>query len=165
MAIAILFSSMTVSAKHAVATEKGPSGLPLPRYVSLKSSRVNMRIGPGRAYRVQWLYVRRGLPMEIFQEYGNWRKVRDPEGNEGWILHSLLSGERTAIVAPWQDRGETIAMHRQPTAASGLSAHLEPGVVASVKKCEDEWCRLSAGGRDGYVDRKQLWGVYPDEVF
>ena len=143
----------------------GPSGLPLPRYVSLKSERVNMRIGPGRAYQVQWLYLKRGLPMEVIQEYGNWRKVRDPEGNEGWILHSLLSGDRTAIVAPWSQRGGAIDMRHDPLPHAPLAARLEPGVVASVRECKGAWCQVATGGVKGYVDRKLLWGVYPDEDF
>ena len=80
----------------------GASGLPLPRFVSLKSGRVNARIGPGINYAVSWLYSRPGLPMEIIQEYDNWRKVRDLDGAEGWINQSLLTGKRTAIAAPWQ---------------------------------------------------------------
>ena len=80
----------------------GPSGLPLPRFVSLKSARVNSRIGPGVNYSVDWLYIKAGLPMEIIQEFDNWRRVRDADGAEGWINQSLLSGRRTAIVAPWQ---------------------------------------------------------------
>ena len=80
----------------------GPSGLPLPRFVSLKSGRVNSRIGPGVNYPVDWLYLKSGLPMEIIQEYDNWRRVRDSDGAEGWINQSLLSGKRTAIAAPWQ---------------------------------------------------------------
>ena len=81
---------------------RGPSGLPLPRFVSLKSGRVNSRIGPGLNYSVDWLYLKPGLPMEIIQEYDNWRRVRDADGAEGWINQSLLSGRRTAIAAPWQ---------------------------------------------------------------
>ncbi|MGI9400620.1 MAG: SH3 domain-containing protein [Rhizobiaceae bacterium] len=143
----------------------GPSGLPLPRYVSLKSGRVNMRIGPGRAYQVQWLYLKRGLPMEVIQEYDNWRKVRDPEGNEGWVLHSLLSGERTAIVAPWSGEKKLISMRRDPDNTAPLAARLEPGVVASVNECAQGWCRLSTEGVAGFVDQKLLWGVYPGESF
>ena len=81
---------------------RGPSGLPLPRFVSLKSGRVNSRIGPGVNYSVDWLYLKPGLPMEIIQEYDNWRRVRDADGAEGWVNQSLLSGRRTAIAAPWQ---------------------------------------------------------------
>lgn len=149
----------------AYAASTGPSGLPLPRYVSLKAARVNMRRGPGRAYQVEWLYLKRGLPMEIIQEYGNWRKVRDVEGNEGWILHSLLSGQRTAIVAPWMAQGTTVEMRAEPLPRAPIAARLEPGVIASVRRCESEWCRVSAKGVRGYVNRRQLWGVYPDEDF
>src|SRR5690348_10149454 len=80
----------------------GPSGLPLPRFVSLKSGRVNSRIGPGVNYAIDWMYLKPGLPMEILQEFDNWRKVRDSDGAEGWINQSLLSGKRTGIAAPWQ---------------------------------------------------------------
>jgi SH3-like domain-containing protein len=85
----------------------GPSGLPLPRFVSLKSGRVNARIGPGVTYPVNWLYLKPGLPMEIIQEFDTWRKVRDSDGAEGWINQSLLSGKRTGLVAPWQ-RGKDV---------------------------------------------------------
>jgi SH3-like domain-containing protein len=149
----------------ASAAGAGPSGLPLPRYVSLKSERVNMRIGPGRNYPVQWMYVKRGLPMEVIQEYDNWRKVRDPQGNEGWILHSLLSGERTAIIAPWQEKGGAIEMHAAPLTGAAVSARIEPGVIASVAACGSGWCRLRTAGVSGYVSQKLLWGVYPGEEF
>ena len=143
----------------------GASGLPLPRFVSLKSGRVNMRIGPGRDYRVRWLYVRRGLPMEVIQEYDNWRKVRDPEGNEGWVLHSLLSGDRTAIIAPWDDVGTMLSMHEDPNAEADIIAKAEPGVIVRVAACEHNWCRLEASGVGGFVEAKRLWGVYPGERF
>ncbi len=148
-----------------MAAARGASGLPLPRYVSLKSGRVNMRVGPGTEYQVEWLYLKRGLPMEVIQEFDNWRKVRDPEGNEGWILHSLLSGSRTVIIAPW-NKGKAdgmFEMHAKPTSNSPLVAQVEPGVVASVAKCDSGWCEVSAGEANGYMRQNQLWGVYPDE--
>ncbi len=143
----------------------GASGLPLPRFVSLKSGRVNMRIGPGRDYRVRWLYVRRGLPMEVIQEFDNWRKVRDPEGNEGWVLHSLLSGERTALIAPWDEIGAMLPLHGNPDAGAAIVARAEPGVIVRVEACEENWCRLEAVGVGGFVQAKRLWGVYPGERF
>lgn len=164
MAVSFIVLSVFLCAP-ALAAATGPSGLPLPRYVSLKSERVNMRIGPGRAYQVQWLYVKRGLPMEVIQEYDNWRKVRDPEGNEGWVLHSLLSGERTAIVAPWSGAKKLISMRSDPDDTAPLAARLEPGVIASVNECAHGWCKLSTEGVAGFVDQKLLWGVYPGENF
>jgi SH3-like domain-containing protein len=163
--LALLVAAISLVPEKTLASATGPSGLPLPRYVSLKSARANMRIGPGRDYRVKWLYLRPGLPMEVIQEYGNWRKVRDPEGNEGWILHSLLSGERTAIVAPWNNPESVIVMRKEPLAEGPVAARLEPGVIASVRECAGDWCRLSTRGIRGFVDRRELWGVYPDEDF
>ena len=110
----------------------GPSGLPLPRFVSLKSGRVNSRIGPGVNYPVDWLYLKPGLPMEIIQEFDNWRRVRDSDGSEGWINQSLLSGKRTGIAAPWQrgkdaqiqllDEPEPRCAARSPSSSRASSA-------------------------------------------
>jgi SH3-like domain-containing protein len=141
------------------------SGLPLPRFVSLKSARVNMRVGPGRDYMVDWMYMRRGLPVEVIQEYDTWRKVRDSEGNEGWVLHSLLSGERMAIVAPWQEGGEMIELRDEPSGNARVVAHLEPGVIAPVHACQAGWCEIDVSGAHGYVSQKHVWGVYPNENF
>ena len=124
-----------------------------------------MRVGPGTEYQVEWLYLKQGLPMEVIQEFDNWRKVRDPEGNEGWILHSLVSGERTVIIAPWNKgkQDDMFEMHQSPTTGSPLVAKVEPGVVASVSKCDGGWCELKAGQADGFMRQNLLWGVYPDE--
>jgi SH3-like domain-containing protein len=139
------------------------SGLPLPRFVSLKSARVNMRVGPGAEYQVEWMYLKRGLPVEIIQEYDNWRKVRDAEGNEGWVLGTLLSGDRTAIVAPWDRKRDLVDMRAEPQADGGVVARIEPGAVAKIERCANSWCRLELQGISGYVRQSQLWGVYPDE--
>jgi SH3-like domain-containing protein len=162
-----LLASALVAAA-AIAPDPGHAGqggaLPLPRFASLKAARVNMRVGPGDEYQVEWLYLKRGLPVEIVQEYDNWRKVRDAEGNEGWILHSLLSGERTAIVAPWNSRRNVVEMRASADAGAAVVARIEPGVVAPVKSCANAWCMLEAGGAKGHVRQNQLWGVYPDEI-
>ena len=112
----------------------GPSGLPLPRFVSLKSGRVNSRIGPGLNYSVDWMYMKPGLPMEIIQEYDNWRRVRDADGSEGWINQSLLSGRRTAIAAPWQ-KGKSFVINvlAKPEAGARTVAMIEPGVIGQIK--------------------------------
>lgn len=148
----------------AVAEPVGPSGLPLPRFVSLKSGRVNLRIGPGLNYSVDWMYMKPGLPMEIVQEYDNWRRVRDSEGAEGWINQSLLSGKRTAIAAPWQrGRVQEIALRASPTADARTVARIEPGVMGTVKTCNGEWCRMEFGGYTGWLEQSLIWGVYPGE--
>lgn len=162
--------------QSALAQSTGASGLPLPRFVSLKSKRVNMRVGPGRDYQVQWLYVRKGLPMEIIREFGNWRKVRDPNGNEGWVLHSLLSGKRVTIITPWEvsedaakkDTPSTIKMYGNATDTAQVVAWVEAGTLASVEDCSKDWCKLTVLDQQkskitGYVSQSQLWGVYPGE--
>lgn len=139
-----------------------PSGLPIPRFVSLKASRVNVRIGPGENYEIAWVFTRPGLPIEIIQEFDNWRRIRDSDGTVGWVFHSLLSGKRTAVVAPWSDGDlQPIRVSASPQAA--VSAYVESGVLAEIKYCDTGWCRLSGNKFDGWIAQDQLWGVYPDE--
>lgn len=142
------------------------SKLPLPRFVSLKSARVNLRVGPGRDYAVTWLYLKPGLPMEVVAEYELWRRVRDSEGSEGWVYHSLLSGERTAIAAPWlKGKSTTIDLHQGAGEDAAVVAKMEPGVVSSVHECGLGWCEVEVAGAKGYVSQNEIWGVYPDERF
>ena len=96
-------------------------------------------------------------------EFENWRRIRDWEGAEGWVYHSLLSGKRTALVAPSKNKGELLPLRYQPDATSAVSAQLQHGVLATVKKCSDGWCRLTGDGFDGWIEEGRLWGVYPGE--
>ena len=142
----------------------GPSGLPLPRFVSLKSGRVNSRVGPGVNYSVEWMYTKSGLPMEIVQEYDTWRRVRDAEGSEGWINQSLLSGRRTAIVTPWQRGKEArINLLSEPDEKASVVAIIEPGVIGSIKACNGQWCEMTFDGHTGWLSQSSLWGAYPGE--
>jgi SH3-like domain-containing protein len=143
----------------------GASGLPLPRFVSLKSGRVNSRIGPGVNYPVDWMYLKPGLPMEIIQEYDNWRRVRDSDGAEGWINQSLLSGRRTAIAAPWQ-RGKDaqISLLAKPDREAPPVAILEPGVIGTIKSCNGDWCQMTFDDHTGWVAQSLVWGAYPGEM-
>ncbi|MCB1486666.1 MAG: SH3 domain-containing protein [Bauldia sp.] len=143
-------------------TQVGPSGLPVPRFVSLKAGRVNVRVGPGEDYKIAWVFVKPGLPIEVVQEYDNWRRVRDADGTTGWIFQSLLSGKRTAVVAPWAG-GDPRPIHASATPGSAITAYLEPGVTGEIDHCSAGFCRISGKGYSGWIDRDQLWGVYPDE--
>jgi len=155
-----------VSPALAQAAALGPSGLPLPRFVSLKSGKVNLRIGPGLNYPVEWLYLKAGVPMEIIQEYDNWRRVRDAEGAEGWINQSLLSGRRTAVAAPWQRGLETeLLLRADPDTNSRIVAKLEPGVVGTIKACNGNWCEMEFAGHRGWLSQTQIWGAYPGETY
>lgn len=149
----------------AIGTRLGPSGLPLPRFVSLKSGRVNSRIGPGVNYAIAWLYVKPGLPMEIIQEYDNWRRVRDPDGAEGWIFQSLLAGRRTAIAAPWhRDKDATIDLLARADAKARVVAMVEPGAIGTIRSCNGSWCEMAFGRQTGWIRQSQIWGAYPGEL-
>lgn len=151
------------AAPEARANGVGPvSGLPLPRFVSLKSDRVNLREGPSKEHRTAWVFQHAGLPVEIVAEFDNWRRIRDVEGAEGWVLHSLLSGRRTAIVAPWR-RGETHPLRSEAAQDAAAVARLESGLIVNVRRCDKTWCRVFGRGFDGFIEQKLLWGVYVNE--
>ena len=146
---------------------KGASGLTLPRFVSLKSNPVNLRKGPGRQYPKAWVFKRAGLPVEVYEEYGNWRRIRDSEGASGWILGTLLSARRTALVLPWNkaksgDRTYAGLLSSASDSARPV-AKLEAGSLVSVRSCDGRWCSVAVSTYRGYMQQKQLWGVYQDE--
>lgn len=149
------------------AATQGQSGLPLPRYVSLKSDRVNLRSGPGTDYPTSWVYRRAGLPVEVVEEYESWRKVRDAEGTTGWILSSLLSGRRTALVQPWEAKSESarpqIPMRSGSNAGASPVAMIEAGVIADLQSCDGQWCYVTVDQYRGYIEQTKLWGVYERE--
>ena len=149
-------------AQGAGAANGAASGLPVPRFVSLKSDKVNMHIGPAKTYEVKWLYQRAGLPVEITAEFENWRRIRDSEGTEGWVYHSLLSGRRTGVVTT-KTKDELVALHDSANQKSDVVAELQPGVLATIKRCSGTWCRVSGQGFDGWFPQERLWGVYPSE--
>jgi SH3-like domain-containing protein len=159
--LALLLLSAT-AASAGDASTGAASGLPVPRFVSLKPDRVNVRGGPTRDHDVTFVFTRSSLPVEITAESDNWRRIRDWEGSEGWVYHSLLSGRRTALVAAKQ-RDELVPLYSQTDVTSSLVARLQPGVLASVKQCNGTWCRISGAGFDGWIMQERLWGVYPHE--
>jgi SH3-like domain-containing protein len=151
------------AAKDSAASSNGPvSGLPVPRYVSLKSDHVNVRAGPTKDQDVSWIYTRAGLPVEVTAEFENWRRVRDSEGAEGWVYHSLLSGRRTAVVT-MKKKDELALLRDRPDEDSAVAAKLQAGVIAQVKRCTGSWCRIVGTGFDGWIAQQRLWGVYADE--
>ncbi len=154
LGLALLTGAMAGSAATAVAETR-------PQYLSLKANEVNLRAGPGTRYPVEWVYRRKGLPMEVLAKHYNWRKVRDWTGTVGWIHRSLLSHRRTAVIIdaerPLTSRADT---------ASRAVARATVGVIASVTRCPPEGavCQIEAGGYEGWLDRGALWGVAPGEV-
>jgi SH3-like domain-containing protein len=146
-------------ADHALTTRGPETGLPLPRYVSLKTSEGRARRGPSRDHRVDWHFTRRDMPLRVTAEFEHWRRVEDHEGQGGWMHHSLLSGVRTALVTT--DLATMRASARDSAAEVAL---LERGVVARILECQPDWCRLRAEGHRGWVRRSALWGVDAHEM-
>lgn len=140
---------------------RGPvTRLPLPRYVSMRAESANARRGPGLDHRIDWEFQRRGQPLRVVAEYGQWRQVVDADGAGGWVHHSLLSGARTAEL-----RGETaVVLRAGPGEDTAVRAMAEPGVVARLEACRDDWCAIRAGGFRGWAPRGRLWGVDPGET-
>lgn len=139
---------------------KSVSGLPVPRWVTTKADRVNVRRGPSLDQIVLWTYVKPGTPIEVIAEYDAWRRIRDVDGATGWVTATLLDGRRNVVV-----RGRVnTAMLARPEADAEVVAFAQPGVVARLVGCEGEWCEVSTRGYDGFVTRDRLWGVYPGET-
>jgi len=158
-----LFEPSQVRAAGDLATGS-VSGLAVPRFVSLKADRVNVRRGPNKDNEVTWIYTRSGLPVEVTAEYENWRRIRDWEGAEGWVYHSLLSGRRTALVTTRaKTANELVPIYTSADSRSEVAARLQPGVLGAVKRCSDAWCRIIGDGFDGWIPQERLWGVYPNE--
>ena len=142
-------------------TSNPPSGQPLPRFVSLRAGKVNMRSGPGVQYPVDWVYKRRHLPIEVIAEFQTWRKVRDHQGTQGWVHQTMLDGERTAIVL-----GRTRTLRADASSDARALARLEPDVIGRIAACPKDsgWCRVRAAGFEGWIRRVELWGVRKDEA-
>jgi SH3-like domain-containing protein len=167
MRVSVAAALLILGGLMAARADSGPktvSGLPIPRFVSLKSDKVNVRAGPTKDHDVTWIYSRAGLPVEITAEFETWRRIRDWEGAEGWVYHSMLSGRRTATVAPNEKKkAEAFPLYSKPDTDSGVVARLQVGVQAMVKRCDGRWCRLAGDGFDGWIQQERLWGVYPNE--
>ncbi len=142
-----------------VQAQSASSGQPIPRFVTLNADEVNMRSGPGVRYPVEWVYQRRYMPLEVIAEHDTWRKVRDVEGTEGWIHRAMLSSRRSIVV-----EADEIIMRREPDNGSPVLARLAGGMVAVVEKCDTAWCEVRANGYEGWIARRDVWGLYDSET-
>ncbi|MBK5934808.1 SH3-like domain-containing protein [Rhodovulum imhoffii] len=158
--LAAILGMVLLAGGAVAAQERGRvTDLPLPRFVSLKSSEGNVRRGPGLSHRIDWVFKRRNMPLQITAEYGHWRRVQDRDGAGGWMHYSLLSGVRTVLV-----EAEDVALYRSPSAESRIMARAERGVIARLGECNPDWCRIVAQGQKGWVPKAVLWGVSPDDL-
>lgn len=153
---------VTASVDQAPA-QLGPSGFPIPRFLTLKANKVNVRKGPSSSHEVAWVFQRKGMPVEVTAEFENWRKIRDSQGEEGWILQQMLSGRRFAMAPDW-DKVKSVDLHDRESARSGTVAKLSPGAIAQIESCSGEWCYVTTDDYEGYALQTELWGVYPGEV-
>jgi SH3-like domain-containing protein len=135
------------------------TGLPVPRFVSLKRDKVNVRFGPGKQYPINWVFTQRGIPVEIIAEFDNWRKIRDYEGTEGWINAGLLNSRRTIMV-----QGTVRDLKRTASTTARVMLRAEPGVLGELFYCRDSWCHVEIEERRGWLQRGEFWGTLPDEV-
>jgi SH3-like domain-containing protein len=157
-----LLSTALFGGALAQETTGSVSGLPIPRFVSLKPSDTPMREGPSKDHRIKWVFKKEGVPVEIIAEFDNWRRVRDSEGDDGWVYHARLSGRRTAQINP-KLKVENVTLHARDSDSSSVVARLQPGVIGSVEQCTGRWCRIVGEGFDGWTPQDRLWGVYPGE--
>ena len=134
--------------------------LPMPRYVSLRSDKVNARRGPGLDYRIDWVFQRAGLPVRIVDEYGHWRRIVDSDEAGGWVYHALLTSRRTALVTAAE-----AVFRAEPSEAAAATARAERGVVATLIRCRADWCEVEAKGASGWVPKAAIWGVGEEETF
>jgi len=145
-----------IDARH----RRGPvTNLPLPRYVSLKTDEGNVRRGPSLTQKIDWVFKRRDMPLEVTAEYGHWRRVQDSDGAGGWVHYALLSGVRTVLV-----QEDMTPIRARPDSNAPVNAAFELGVIARLGTCELSWCKVSAGGYKGWVEKSALWGVDEDEI-
>jgi len=125
----------------------------LPRFVSIRAKEVNLRTGPGERYPIDWVMRARGWPLQIVAEYENWRRVKDWEGNLGWVHRAMLSGQRAGVV-----QVETTTLRRAPGDQATPIAHVKMGTHGEIKKCEQGWCEMGFDDARGWLPAKAVWG-------
>lgn len=158
LSLLVILVAVTYSYSAPAYAGMGLSGLPLPRFVSLRTDEANVRTGPGMQYPKKWVLVKRNIPLEIISEYEEWRKIRDIQGDEGWIHKAMLTGKRSGIV-----KKNNVKIYRKPDIASQVKAVLENGVLVKISSCNFKFCKVSISDVDGYMISANLWGVYIGE--
>ena len=160
--------SVAIGSSASGQTQPSAPSQAAPRFASLKSDRVNVRRGPGPEHGIEWVFRRAGLPVEVIADSEVWRRVRDSEGSSGWVLASLLSGRRTALVEPWDVKPNVppphVALKAEGRDNAGNVAQVEAGVIANVRSCDGRWCFVGIGEISGYIEQRRLWGVYKGET-
>ena len=147
--IASAFLTAAVVPAHAQDADDG-----VPYWVSTRKDTANMRVGPGREYRINWTYTRKGVPMKVLRMMGGWRLVEDPDGARGWVLQQFLSRERTGMV-----KGSITALRENKDGSGRLLWRVAPGVMGKIGDCKAGWCPFDVDGRKGYIKASAVWGA------
>jgi len=157
LAIALTVGTLATEASAADPPRVTPSGLEVPRYVSLKYAKINARNGPDEAHRLLWVYRAKGLPVQVVAETREWRRICDPEGGLAWVHKRVTDGRRTAMrVQP-----APLALLASPKDGARISAWLRGRSTANLDKCDKGWCRLKAEGSRGWARESEIWGTAP----
>jgi len=163
MAVAMIMPGPATAQRAASppAAADNPSGLPIPRWVSIRAKEANLRTGPGARYPIDWVLQRRSLPAEVVGEFENWRQIKVQDGTVGWVHKSMLSGKRMATV-----KAARVRVLQAPDADAPVAAFVEDGVIVALEGCEASWCRIaiSSHGVEGWIARSALWGIYDGEA-
>jgi SH3-like domain-containing protein len=154
-----LLCLMAVLVALAAATRSPAAEEKMPHFASLRADLVNLRTGPGERYPIEWVYQRKGLPIEVLGAFDVWRKVRDSDGTEGWMHQRMLTTARSVVV-----KGALRPLRSDPADNATVVARAEPGVVARLVECRGAWCRIEAQDIEGWIRRSEIWGVLPDET-
>ena len=163
MARVALVLAFLLLAMTSVAAEPAPlqqaEQKPAVHFASLRSDKVNLRTGPSADFPIEWVFVRKGLPVEILASFDTWRKIRDFDGTVGWVHQGMLSSRRSVLVT-----GAVRPLRQDPRADAAIVAQLEPGVVAHLSRCNPDWCDVKAQGYSGWLQRDQIWGLEAGEI-
>jgi|TARA_R100000149_G_C5852861_1_gene121056 SH3-like domain-containing protein len=155
----VIFLCLTLLPLQSMANRTGAeTGLPLPRFVSLSADEVNIRTGPGTRYPIQWVFLRRGWPVEVIEEYELWRQIRDIDGDTGWVHRNLISSRRTLVIT-----GDVRPVYEDPDENSPVVLLAEPGVLGTLEECDGRWCEIEIAGLTGWLLASDFYGVYENE--
>lgn len=130
----------------------------IPRYVSLKASKANTHVGPGKQFPIKWVYTRVNMPLLVISEFDTWRQVKDMTGEISWIHKSLLKGARFVYITPQQT-----VMYYRPHKESRVVAKVGQGAIGKLMTCQKDWCRITIQNQKGWVQKKDIWGVLSHE--
>lgn len=156
----LIFALLASPAFAQDASILNPSGLPIPRFVSLKSDEVNVRVGPGKRYPIRFIYRRAHWPVEVIEEFAHWRKIKDFEGATGWVHKGLIDGKRTVLIV---DKPQNL--YSRPEATSTPIIRAAPMVIASLSNCQPDWCEVEIHGQPAWIRKADIWGVSREETF